>query len=233
MLSLVVNLGTNKNFPSSILGSASDLCHFIDMTVVHVHLDLDSKPRWINIWAKSQFSVWKSNFENSLSKIFLFLFSQIESELNSPDHARSISLFPDRFLTHNWNIWPRLIRTWTTGLASVHHLRDPTKWYINFNTNIIRFLLIKSGTMKLGSNYKILQVQVQMNPLKKLNILLHSKWQNAKRDPVFSIPGSTTRGGRAVTVPTNNNKSCHQWSCVQYSWVYDQGRESRDCSQKQ
>ena len=187
MLSLVVNLDTNKNFPFSILGSASDLCHFIDMTVVHVHLDLDSKPRWINIWAKSQFSVWKSNFENSLSKIFLFLFSQIESELNSPDHARSISLFPDRFLTHNWNIWPRLIRTWTTSLASVHHLRDPTKWYINFNTNIIRFLLIKSGTMKLGSNYKILQVQVQMNPLKKLNILLHSKWQNAKKDPVFSI----------------------------------------------
>ena len=58
--------------------------------------------------------------------------------------------------------------------------------------------------MKLGSNYKILQVQVQMNPLKKLHILLHSKWQNAKRETVFSIPGSMTRGGRAVTVPTNN-----------------------------
>lgn len=57
--------------------------------------------------------------------------------------------------------------------------------------------------MKLGSNYKILQVQVQMNPLKKLNILLHSKWQNAKRDPAFSIPGYVSRGGRALTVPTN------------------------------
>ena len=58
-------------------------------------------------------NVWKSNFLNCLSKSFCFY--SCKSNLNRIPPTRFST--PDRFLTDNWNIWPRLTRTSTTSLV--------------------------------------------------------------------------------------------------------------------